>query len=318
MIISASRRTDIPAFFGDWFMKRIEEGYFYRVNPFNPNQVSGFSLKSEDIDAIVFWTKNPQPFIKHLKTLDEKGYHYYFQFTLNDYPKALEPYVPSIEKRIDIFQTLSRQIGADKLVWRYDPILISNITPISYHIDKLNSLASQFKGYTHKLVISFMDFYNKTEKKIEKLEKDHQIIVSDITLPEYKEELEHFANVISEIGAKNQIRVETCAEALDLDHCGISHGSCIDANLISRLFNLNINYRKDKNQRGACLCTESVDMGVYNTCKFNCVYCYAVQSENAVNKTLKKHNPDSASLIHTYEEQLGIRKEISPKKGSFK
>ncbi|MNJ35213.1 hypothetical protein D3C77_299430 [compost metagenome] len=314
MIISASRRTDIPAFFGEWFMKRIEEGYFYRINPFNPNQVSGFSLKPEDVDVIVFWTKNPKPFIKHLKALDEKGYRYYFQFTLNDYPKALEPYVPSIGQRIDTFQTLSRQIGADKLVWRYDPILISSITPISYHLDKLQHLSSQFKGYTHKLVISFMDFYNKTEKKIERLEKEHQIRVSDITLPEHKEELEKFADAIREIAARNQIQVETCAEALDLDHCGISHGSCIDASLISRLFDLNLNYRKDNNQREACLCTESVDMGVYNTCKFNCVYCYAVQSESAVNKTLEKHNPDSPSLIHTYAGQFEIRKEISRKK----
>lgn len=300
MIISASRRTDIPAFFGDWFMKRIEEGYFHRVNPFNPKQVSAISLQPDDVEGIVFWTKNPRPFFKHLNSLEAKGYGFYFQYTLNDYTTLLEPHLPSVEKRVDAFKELSTRIGPERVIWRYDPIIVSNLTPVSYHIEKLETLARQLQGYTQRMVISFMDFYGKTENKIKKLQQKESILFTDISAPEYAEALNSLVHEISRIGAKYGMKVETCSEAMDLDHFGITHGSCVDAELISKL-GKNPSMKKDKNQRGSCLCVESVDVGVYNTCKFNCLYCYAVQSEQAVNKTLHRHNPNSASLIGQYD-----------------
>lgn len=301
MIISASRRTDIPAFFGDWFMRRIEEGYFHRVNPFNFNQVSSFSLKPEDVEVIVFWTKNPGPFMKHLKVLDDKGYKYYFQYTLNDYPPEFEPYLLPIQSRVQHFKNLSSQIGASKVIWRYDPIIISSLTPIDDHLERIEALARQLESYTHRLVISFMDFYGKTENKIKKLQNKHQISFTDLTAPEYRKQLEDMAGKISDIGRRYGLEVQTCAEAVDLEHCGIEHGSCVDKELISRVFELDLKSVKDKNQRGSCLCTQSVDVGIYNTCKFNCMYCYAVQSEQAVNKTLQHHVPSSPSLIYQYD-----------------
>lgn len=308
LIISASRRTDIPAFFGEWFMKRIEEGYFYRVNPFNTKQVSGFSLKPEDVDMIVFWTKNPRPFLKHLSTLDDKGYSYYFQFTLNDYPSEFEPNLPTLDNRVEVFKRLSEQIGSNRVIWRYDPIIISSLTPVEYHLQRIEALAQQLNSYTHRLVISFMDFYGKTENKIKKQPGLNDVSFTDITKPEYKEQLEGMAQQLSRIGHANGMQVETCAEAVELAHCGIQHGSCVDGELISGLLGRDIQAKKDKNQRGACQCVESVDVGVYNTCKFNCIYCYAVQSEEAVNKTLKHHDPDSPSLIYQYDQEIEIRK----------
>jgi len=124
MIISASRRTDIPAFYADWFMTRIREGFFHRVNPFNSKQVSAFSLKPEHLDAICFWTKNPKPLLQHLDELDQQGYNYYFQFTLNPYNKTFEPHVPALEERIATFKELAGRIGSERVVWRYDPIIL--------------------------------------------------------------------------------------------------------------------------------------------------------------------------------------------------
>jgi len=289
-------------------MKRIEEGYFYRVNPFNTKQVSGFSLKPEDVDMIVFWTKNPRPFLKYLSALDDKGYRYYFQFTLNDYPYEFEPNLPPLNSRVEVFKQLSQQIGSNRVIWRYDPIIISSLTPMEYHLQRIETLAQSLNSYTHRLVISFMDFYGKTENKIKKQPNLADVSFTDITNPEYKEQLEEMAYQLNRIGQANGMQVETCAEAVELAHCGIQHGSCVDGQLIARLLGRDIQARKDINQRGACQCVESVDVGVYNTCKFNCMYCYAVQSEQAVNKTLQHHDPDSPSLIYQYDQEIEIRK----------
>ncbi|MEC0139133.1 DUF1848 domain-containing protein [Paenibacillus macerans] len=308
MIISASRRTDIPAFFGDWFMRRIAEGYFHRVNPFNYKQVTAFSLLPEDVDGMVFWTKNPKPFMRHLSQLDDKGYMYYFQYTLNDYPEIFEPNLPPAASRVDYFRELSERLGANRVIWRYDPIIISNITPVGYHLERMERLAAQLEGYTYRLVISFMDYYGKTVARFKKLQQNHAVLCTDITLPDYREQLDEFAANISRIGAARGISVETCSEAADLDHCGIRHGSCIDARLLSSIIGRDLAYAKDKNQRDTCLCTAAVDVGVYNTCRFNCQYCYAVQSENTVAKTLQNHIIDSPSLIYKYSGDLKIHK----------
>jgi hypothetical protein len=158
MIISASRRTDIPAFYSDWFMNRVREGYFYRVNPFNSNQISGFSLKPEDVDAICFWTKNPRPLKQHLDELDERGLNYYFQFTLNPYDQTFEPHVPSLEERIATFQELAGHIGPQRVVWRYDPVILSSDTPVPWHQEQVEQIAAQLKSATRRMVFSFCDF----------------------------------------------------------------------------------------------------------------------------------------------------------------
>ena len=210
--------------------------------------------------------------------------------------------MPPLEKRVDCFKELSSRIGRERVIWRYDPIIVSNLTPVTYHIERLELLAKQLQGYTLRLVISFMDFYGKTENKIKKLQQKESIVFTDITAEEHAEELERLVREISRIGKDYGIKVETCSEAMDLDHFGIAHGSCVDEKLISQL-GKTPSVKKDKNQRSSCLCVESVDVGMYNTCKFNCLYCYAVQSEQAVNKTLQRHVLDSASLIGQYDSK---------------
>ncbi len=309
MIISASRRTDIPAFFGDWFIKRIEEGFFYNINPFNPRQVKGYSLLPQDVDAIVFWTKNPQPFIKHLDYLDQRGYNYYFQYTLNDYPKIFEPHVPPVHERIETFIELSKRIGKGKVIWRYDPIVISSLTPPEYHLQKMTSLSSRLNGHTERLMISFLEFYSKVQNRVKKMETEYGCKFTDLTGDEHRQELLELAEKIKEIAHKNGLQVFSCAETVDLDKIGIERGSCIDGKLIKTLFSIQKRYRKDPNQRKECLCVESVDMGVYNTCQFQCSYCYANFSEKMIRQNLQKHFPDSSSLINRYSDDVIIVKD---------
>ena len=161
MIISASRRTDIPGFFVDWFMDRIREGYFTSVNPFNRSQHKVVSLKPEDVDCIIFWTKYPAPLLDQLPILDELGYRYYFQFTLNDYPDLFEPKVPPLPLHLDVFRELSEKIGKEKVIWRYDPIILSNLTSSEYHMEKFDYLTEHLTPYTDRVIISFWIYTEK-------------------------------------------------------------------------------------------------------------------------------------------------------------
>lgn len=307
MIISASRRTDIPAFFGDWFLHRIKEGFFYSVNPMNPKQVRAVSLKPQDVDAIVFWTKNPRPFIKHLSFLDERGYRYYFHFTLNDYPRLLEPRVPRVEERIEAFRELSRLLGRKRVIWRYDPIIISSLTPEQYHLEKINALAESLEGCTERLVISFVHYYAKVQKRLRPLAEKHRLRFTDPARWEFPRLLD-FAAAIGRIGRDQGLQVFTCAQDLDLQEAGIQRGSCVDGTLINALFNARVPVKKDPHQRPECLCAVSVDVGVYNTCPFQCAYCYANYSEKAVTHNLAHHHVQSPVLVDRYLEGVNVEK----------
>jgi hypothetical protein len=171
MIISASRRTDIPAFYSEWFMNRIRAGYCTTINPFNRHQVARVSLRPNDVDVIVFWTKNPEPLIQHLEELDNCGFRYYFQYTLTGYPKAIEPSVPEPKKGISTFKKLADLIGPEKVIWRYDPIIISNRTDSDYHKKQIDHIARELEGFTHRLVISVVDEYRKAKINFDRLEK---------------------------------------------------------------------------------------------------------------------------------------------------
>jgi hypothetical protein len=295
MIISASRRTDIPAFFGEWFMNRIRAGFFYRVNPFNAKQIKEVSLLPSDVDVIVFWSKNPQPFVKYLDELDDRGYRYYFQFTLNDYPYEIEGGLPAFAERLETFISLSRRIGAQRVIWRYDPIIITDMTPVDYHIDRYGKIAEYLKDSTSRSVISYMDLYGKVSTRWQRL--DFAESYRDITKSEDKSELHRLVKAISQNAAEQGMEVFTCAEELNLDDYNIRHGSCIDQNLINDIFNLNLAYPKDKNQRETCLCATSVDVGMYSTCQHLCSYCYANRSEKEVGNNIKEHKVDSPMLV---------------------
>ncbi len=314
MIISASRRTDIPAFYSDWFMNRVREGYFYRVNPFNSNQVSGFSFNPADVDAICFWTKNPAPLMKHLNELNDRGLNYYFQFTLNPYGREFEPHVPPLEERVATFRELAGRIGPARVIWRYDPVILTSVSPVSWHLEQAERIASQLRDATCRLVFSFYDFYGKGQGRLNQALRSTGIILDDITLPERSKELDALIRGFKSIATTHKLRIFSCSEDVDLSTIGIEHGACIDGTLIQELFAAAPSMIKDKNQRQACGCVESVDMGIYNTCHFRCSYCYANFNEAMIESNCRKHYPDSPSLIGRYEGHVEIQKSLAKKK----
>ncbi|MCM1025780.1 MAG: DUF1848 domain-containing protein [Roseburia sp.] len=291
MILSVSRRTDIPNYYSEWFYNRIRDGYFYVRNPMNARQISKVPLSPEVVDCIVFWTKNPEPMLSRLEELE--AYPYYFQFTLTSYGKDIERNVPQKrECMIPIFQRLAEKIGRERVIWRYDPILFTDKYTPEYHLTAFEQIAGELKGYTSKCVISFVDLYAKNRKNLN--------AINSRSLPE--KELTAFAAQLASIAKKQDIRAASCAEAIDLSACGIEHNCCIDREWIERIIGCKIRADKDKNQRAECGCVESVDVGVYNTCKNGCVYCYANYSPESVLQSSRSYDVNSPLLCGTVTE----------------
>ena len=167
MIVSASRRTDIPAFHGDWFMKRVQGTYIQVPNPYNPAQISTVSLLPEHVDAFVFWTKNPGPFLPHLEELNQRGFQYYFTYTLNPYETDLEKYLPKLQTRLETFKTLAERLGPDRIQWRYDPVIMNEKYNEDFHLEKFGYLAEQLEGFTWVCITSFLKMYPKIKSQME-------------------------------------------------------------------------------------------------------------------------------------------------------
>lgn len=294
MIISASRRTDIPAFYAEWFINRVREGYVYTKNPFNANQIKKIPLTPYQVEAIVFWTRNAKPLMKYLDILDNKGFNYYFQYTITGYPRELESSTPHPYKAIETFIELSDRIGKERVIWRYDPIIFTKYTDFDEHIRLFDKISKMLEGKTNRVVISFADPYKKITKKLESIE--YNDILDD------KKQLYELVKKISAIAISRGMKVESCSEAIDLDFCNIGHGKCIDDNLIEEVFNIELNLDKDKNQRQECGCVKSVDIGIYNTCSHGCAYCYATFSDKTVEKNKLLHDPNSPLLIGNLED----------------
>lgn len=285
MILSVSRRTDIPSYYSEWFFNRIKEGYLYVKNPLNVHQVSKIKITPDVVDCIVFWTKNPKPMMGRLDEL--KDYSFYFQFTLTCYGKDVEENVPhKKEIMIPVFQELSKKIGGKRVIWRYDPILFNDIYTKEYHLKAFEYIAKVLKGYTEKCVISFVDDYVKISKNMESL-KIRQLPGT---------ELMEFAKELSRIARENGMQIASCAENIDLEECGIEHNSCIDKKLVEEIIGCKIKATKDKNQRRECGCVESMEVGTYNTCLNGCKYCYANYSKESVVKYFHSYNVNSPIL----------------------
>lgn len=289
MILSVSRRTDIPAFYSDWFFNRLKEGFVYVRNPMNIHQVSKIVLSPDVIDCIVFWSKNPQPMLARLDEL--KDYMYYFQFTINAYDKGFEAGVPKKEGIINTFKELSEKIGRKRVIWRYDPILQTDKMNKGYHYRYFEEIAKRLDGYTNTCVISFVDLYKKTQQNL----KD-----TSAREPSFKEMLEMAAKLFV-IANKYGITVQTCAEEIALETVGVKHGKCIDNALIEDLLGVKLIVSKDPNQREECGCVQSIDIGEYNTCAHGCKYCYANFKDGVVAKNRAAHNPNSPLLVGELE-----------------
>lgn len=285
MILSVSRRTDIPNYYSEWFINRLKAGFVYVRNPMNAHQISRIDITPEVVDCIVFWTKNPKPMIDRLDEL--AGYDYYFQFTLTGYGKDIECNVPhKREIMIPVFRELSKKAGRHKVIWRYDPIIFTKKYTVEYHLKAFEQIAAALNGYTEKCVISFVDRYTKNRKNMELMDS-YEIS---------HEELLQFAKQLSAIAKKNGMLTGSCAESIDLQQCGIEHNCCIDKALIESITGCRIQADKDKNQRQECGCAESVDIGTYNTCQNGCKYCYANYSEESVVRNCSSYDPESPML----------------------
>lgn len=292
MIISASRRTDIPAFYCTWFLNRLREGYCIVRNPSNPGQVSRVSLAPKDVDAIVFWSKNPAPLIPHLAELDRRGYRYYFLYTLNPYGSELETNVPALGARLDTFRCLSARLGPERVIWRYDPVILSNHTGGRFHEEMFVRLAEKLAGSTRRVIVSLVDYYRKTGLKLEELERAgwtfRKVGAED---PEVRGLLAEFRRVAD----AHDIEIRSCAEDAALPDIGVLPGRCIDTELIHSLWGIP-KAGRDPNQRRACGCALSKDVGAYNTCMHGCRYCYATWNTPLARSVWEQHDPGSPVL----------------------
>ncbi|MCM1064614.1 MAG: DUF1848 domain-containing protein [Eubacterium sp.] len=285
MILSVSRRTDIPNYYSEWFINRIRQGYLYVRNPMNAHQISKIDLSPDVVDCIVFWTKNPENMIGALDHL--RDYIYYFQFTLTGYGRDIEPGIPNKrDKLISIFQRLSEKTGKKKVIWRYDPIFISKKYTKEYHLKAFEEIAGDLAGYTEKVVISFIDLYAKTQRNMIGLDMEEMTDESMIDM----------AKQMKEIASGYDLIIETCAEQIDFQNIGVHHGCCIDKKLIEDLVGCRLIGEKDKNQRKECGCLESVEVGTYNTCLNGCKYCYANFNNEKVRGNLKLYHVGSPLL----------------------
>lgn len=291
MILSISRRTDIPAFYPEWFYRRMEEGYVLVRNPMNYHQVSRIRLSPDVIDCIVFWSKNPRPMLARLSEIG--NYPFYFQFTLNAYGPDLEERMPALFERIDTIKTLSKMIGPDRVIWRYDPVIVTDVYSVKFHMERFEFLARELHSFTKRCTISFVDSYRKLEGNFRRLG------IREL----YDEEMIALAGCFSGICGEQGMTLETCAEKMDLSSLGIGHGHCIDGKLISDLIGKKIDVPKDKNQRAECGCVSSVDIGQYNTCPYGCAYCYANFNASLTGKNYRDHNPESPLLIGSVGEE---------------
>lgn len=315
IIISASRSTDIPAFYSDWLIKRIDAGYVKWKNPFN-GVYSYVSFRNARL--FVFWSKNPKPMMKYLDMFDQKGFNYYFQFTLNDYDREnLEPNVPNVENRIETFIKLSERIGKGKVIWRFDPLILTDKIDVESLLRKIEGIGEKINAYTEKLVFSFADIkvYNKVQNNLRK--QSIKYLEFNLSI------MNDFAAKLNELNKKWNLEIATCAEKIDLDKYGIKHNRCIDDDLIIKLFSndkalmdylgfkvipadiFNNNPTivkkrdlKDKGQREFCGCILSKDIGEYNTCPHLCEYCYANASKEIAISNWKHHkeNPNNEMI----------------------
>ena len=329
IIVSASRSTDIPAFYAKWFANRLAAGYAVWYNPFNQQPMK---ISFDKTKVVVFWTKNPAPLIPYLGELDMRGIHYYCQFTLNDYEaEGFEPNVPALTERIETFKKLSSLIGKERVIWRFDPIIMTSQLQPRDILKKVWKVGNLIKGCTDKLVFSFVDV--KSYRKVQNnLIKDTDMFTREtIDMAEPNEDqiqeiVEGLAKLRDHWKKEDgwDLTLATCAEKIDLEQYGVEHNKCIDGDLMERIFadDKELVYYlrtgklpepdlfgnmpelpprgkdlKDKGQRKLCGCMISKDIGMYNTCRHLCTYCYANTSRNVVLANKDKHSDDSESII---------------------
>lgn len=282
MIISASRRTDIPAFFGAWMSERLRAGEVLVRNPVRPKQVSRIGLRPEDVDALVFWTKHAAPFFPRLAGIAAMGYRFYVLYTLTPYGRLLEPEVCSLEERIEAFRQLSRLIGSERVLWRYDPVILAEGMDLQWHAEAFDLLARRLAGFTRRCIFSFLDDYRTIRRRMQSV----RYVMADTGFMNAL--VARFACSAERYG----LSLYACCEDTDFSGFGVMRGCCIDADLIERIGGRKpLSVRKDRSQRPHCGCVQSRDIGSYDTCRHGCRYCYAVSAGRTPRAVYDPHAP---------------------------
>lgn len=289
MIISASRRTDIPAFYTPWFMNRIRSGWCRVPNPFNPSQVSDVSLKPGYVDVIVFWTRNARPLLPHLEELEEMGHSFYFLYTVMDNPRAIDPACPPLRDAVRTFKSVADRIGPTRVIWRYDPIVIGSFTDQAFHRRAFHRIAEGLRGCTMRCIVSNVQVYRKAEKRFR--EKG---IVSK---PLEEKALGDLIRYMAEEARIQGMEIQSCAQTVELERCGVKHGKCVDDEYILKVFGIEVSPKKDPSQRKDCGCVRSKDIGMYDTCLYGCLYCYATADFEKARENYRRHDPAGPTLV---------------------
>jgi hypothetical protein len=304
MILSVSRRTDIPRFYFDWFLGRLAEKTVLVRNPMNFHQVSEIELSPEVVDCIVFWSKDPAPMLERLAELEP--YTYYIQFTINPYGRELEQNLPLKEVLVDTFHRLSDAIGPRRMVWRYSPVLLNDTYTERWHLDAFEALAAKLKGHTDQCTLSFIDIYKKIKPKT----TAHGIftIADSVKF--------RMAQSFLKIAAHYQLSLRICGDTA-LHAAGFPVAKCIDGKRIAAIANKHFDLKKDRNQPPDCRCVSSIDIGAYNTCLNGCLYCYA--NHSSFTTTQRKHqtyDPTSPLLCSSLMPDDKVTKRIVRAEGS--
>ena len=280
-------RTDIPAFYSQWFINRIKAGYVLVRNPYNPSSVTRYEINPDVVDLIAFCTKNPAPMLKYMDVL--KPYGQYWFVTITPYGKEIEPNVPDKRQVLENFKTLSKFVGVDSIGWRYDPIFINDKYSIDFHIETFEKMARELSGYTKTCIISFIDLYKKVIKNFPQacmVEKEKRLKIG---------------KAFAEIGRQYDIIIKACAEGDELAPFGIDCNGCLTQEVYETALHTKLNMPRIKWQRNECACFFGNDIGAYDTCRHFCKYCYANTDYKAVLSNSKLHNPDSPFLIGMHQ-----------------
>jgi DNA repair photolyase len=286
-IVSASRRTDIPAFYAPWFMNRIREGVALYPNPLFPGKIHRVDLTPKAVNGIVFWTRYPKPLMPYLKELDQRGYAYYFLITILNYPREIEPRRVPIQKSIETVHALSQIIGPERVIWRYDPVMLaSHKIDRSFHVENFSRLCEALAPSTRKVIVSVIDPYQKALSDLKRWNISfNRVDYEDLFLEMVR------------ISRKAGLTLQSCAEPF-IKIPGVVPGRCVDAELIETLSGKKTS-KAAHVQRKGCLCQKSVDIGIAHTCLFGCRYCYASSLDQIAQNNYRKHDPNSPRLIQT-------------------
>lgn len=283
MIVSASRRTDIPALYLDWLETRLQEGYAYVQNPFNEKQISRVALNEESVDLIVYWTKDPRKLALRPAVLER--FAFLLQCTITPYKEDLEPGLAGQKPQIiQALQSIAAKYGKERVVWRYDPVLLSERYPLGYHIDAFSRLCGLLKDATGRVVISYIDIY----KSIEKAMAAHGIAAPST------EDMQLLGQSLAKIAKEHGLAIQSCAEPEALG--GIEQGACISQGMVEGVLRRPVGAIKDPSQRGLCRCLQSVDIGSYHSCTMQCAYCYANWSGRQVASTVARYDAAAPML----------------------